>query len=161
MDKYFRTEDGRIVDLIDHCGMILGENPNSEILIGCDSQNGKKKGKGDTEYVVTVVFRHGTKGAHFIYKKVKVPKIRDLFTRLFKECEFSLEAADIVTKNSAFKVGAIELDYNDFKRTKSAPLVSATKGWCESQGYKVVLKSGDMFACKAADHVLRHPGLYK
>lgn len=151
MEKYFRLEGGEKVNVIDHCSKILGEYPNAEILIGCDSQNTKN----NTKYSVVIVFRYGLKGAHYVYQNVKVPKIRDLFTRLFKECELSLEIAEYINNNTSYKVKAIELDFNDSKITKSTPLISATKGWCESLGYKVTLKSGEMIACKAADKCCR------
>lgn len=151
MEKYFRLESGEIVNVIEHCREVLSKYPNAQILIGCDSQNSKLH----TKYSVVVVFRYDTSGAHFIYQNVKVNKIRDLFTRLFKECELSIEIAEYISNNTSYKVSAIELDFNDFKKTKSTPLISATKGWCESLGYKVVLKSGEMIATKAADHCCR------
>ncbi len=151
MEKYFKKESGERLNLIEHCSEILGEYPNAEILIGCDSQ----KSKLFSKYAVAVVFRYGSSGAHYIYTIVKVPKIKDLFNRLFKECELSLEVANFITENTAYRIGAIELDFNNFKITKSTPLISATKGWCESLGYKVILKSGEMIACKAADKQCR------
>jgi len=147
MEKYFKLITGERVNLIEHCSEILGKYPNAEILIGCDSQNHKQF----TKYAVAVVFRYGLSGAHYIYTIVKIPKIKDLFTRLFKECELSLETANFITDNTSYRVKAIELDFNNFKITKSTPLISATKGWCESLGYDVILKSGDIIACKAAD----------
>lgn len=157
MEKYFKLESGERVNVIDHCSKILGEFPNTEILIGTDSQNGKK----NSVYTTVIVFRYGFRGAHFIYNTVSIPKIKNIFTRLFKECEYSMEIAQFITDNTSYKIGAIELDFNDFKKTESTPLIAGTKGWCESLGYKVMLKSGEMYACKAADHVLRHPELYK
>jgi len=151
MDKYFRKENGARVNVIEHCADILAEYPNAEILISTDSQNTKKESK----YATVIVFRYGFKGAHYIYNKENFPKIRDLFSRLFKECELSLNIAEFITSNSAFRISAIELDFNDFKKTKSTPLISATKGWCESLGYRTILKSGEMIAAKAADHVCR------
>lgn len=152
MEKYFRTERGKIVNVIEHCREILGIHPATQILIGTDSQNTKTHSK----YSTVIVFRYGKTGAHYIYSIVKIPKIRDLFTRLFKECELSLDVAEFITHNTSYKVAAIELDFNDFKVTKSTPLISATKGWVESLGYKAILKSGEMIACKAADHTARN-----
>lgn len=157
MEKYFKLENGELVNVIEHCREVLAQHPNAEILIGTDSQNGKK----ESVYVTTIVFRYGFRGAHFIYQKIKIPKIKNIFTRLFKECEYSMEIAQYLNDNTSYKIKAIELDFNDFKKTESTPLISGTKGWCESLGYKVMLKSGEMYACKAADHVLRHPDLYK
>lgn len=151
MKNYFRKENGEVVNLLTHCKEIMCKYPDAKILIGTDSQNTKLKSK----YCVVVVFRYGSKGAHYIYKSIKVDKIKDMFTRLFKECEMSLEVAEFISKYSSYKIEAIELDFNDFKKTKSTPLVTATKGWCESLGYKTILKSGEMIAVKAADHECR------
>ncbi len=151
MDKYFRTEKGERVNVIEHCREILGQYPKAEILIGTDSQNSKSH----SWYSTVIVYRYGTNGAHYVYNTIKVPKIKDLFSRLFKECELSVEIAEYISQYTSYKVGAIELDFNDFKSTKSTPLVSATRGWVESLGYKAVLKSGEMIACKAADHCCR------
>ena len=151
MGKYFQTERGERVNVIEHCRQVLGTYPDAKILIGTDSQNTKTSSR----YSTVIVFRYGRSGAHYIFNTIKVPKIRDLFTRLFKECELSLEIAEHITYNSSYKVAGIELDFNDFKITKSTPLVSATKGWCESLGYTTILKSGEMIACKAADHCCR------
>lgn len=157
MDKYFKTEDGKRVHLVEHCREVLGTHPAAQILIGTDSQSGKKT----TKYATVVVFRYGTRGAHYVYSVANFTKIRDIFSRLFKECELSLEIAEYITHNTSYRVAAIELDFNDFSVTKSTPLISATKGWCESLGYKAVLKSGEMIACKAADHVVRDKGKRK
>lgn len=151
MEKYFRLESGEIVNVLDHCREILSKYPDAQILVGCDSQNTKIF----TKYSVAIVFRYGNTGAHFIYQNIKVSKIRDLFNRLFKECELSLEIARYISENTAYKIAGIELDFNDFKKTKSTPLISATKGWCESLGFKAILKSGEMIACKAADRMCR------
>lgn len=151
MEKYFKLEDGTKVNLIDHCSEVLGKYPNAEILIATDSQNTKQYSK----YATAIVFRYDLRGAHYIYQINKFPKIKDLFTRLIKECELSLEIANYISENTSYKVKAIELDYNDFKITKSTPLISATKGWCESLGYKVILKSGEMIAARAADRCAR------
>jgi len=151
MDRYFKTEQGERVNVIEHCREVLSKEPTTRILIGTDSQNNKS----NTKYSTVIVFRYGTRGAHYIYNNVRVPKIKDLFIRLFKECELSLDIAEYITKNTSYKIEGIELDFNDFKKTKSTPLISATKGWCESMGYKAILKSGEMIACKAADHICR------
>lgn len=163
MVKYFKTEDGKIVNLIDHCNEVITKNPLTSLLIATDSQNSKskknktqKQRKPLSKYSTVVVFRYENKGAHYIYLDSNFPKITDLFKRLFKECELSLEIAEYITQNTIFKIEAIELDYNNIKLTKSTPLIAATKGWVESLGYKAILKSGEMIASKAADKCCRN-----
>lgn len=150
MEKYFRTEEGERVNLVSHALEIMKENPFAEIRIGTDSQNSRK----DSKYATVVVFRFPHRGAHYIYQVTQVPKIKDLFTRLFKECELSVEIAEFM-KESGFHVSAIELDYNNMKVTKSTPLVAATTGWVTSLGYKAICKNGDMIATKAGDFICR------
>lgn len=151
MDKYFRTEQGERVNVIEHCREILGKYPKAEILIGTDSQSSKSH----SYYSTVIVFRYGNNGAHYIYNNTKIPKIRDVFKRLFKECEMSIEIAEYISEHTSYKIAAIELDYAGVKITKSTPLVSSTKGWCEALGYRAIVKGGEMIACKAADHCCR------
>lgn len=151
MEKYFKTEEGEIVNILEHCRKVLSLYPSAKILIGTDSQNTKVSSR----YSTVIVFRYNLKGAHYIYNTTNIPKIKDLFSRLFKECELSIEIANYITEKTSYKIDGIELDFNDFKKTKSTPLISATKGWCESLGYRTILKSGEIIACKAADHCCR------
>lgn len=151
MDKYFRTEGGELVNAIDHCLSQLEAYPNLRIYIATDSQNYGAK----TVYATAIVFRYGTKGAHYIYKKERIPRIRDHFTRLWKEAELTLEAAAMITDEIPVSIEALEFDYNNSKITKSSSLVSATKGWAESLGYRVKVKPDEMIAAKAADHLCR------
>lgn len=152
MDRYFKTEDGKRVNVIGHTLDILRDNPFTEIYIGCDSQNNKKH----TKYATCIVYRYPNAGAHYIYRTDNFPKIKDLFTRLFKECEFSLDVANYLQKEiNCGKLTTIELDYNNVKITKSTPLIQATRGWVESSGYKCNLKGGLMIATKVSDRVCR------
>jgi predicted RNase H-related nuclease YkuK (DUF458 family) len=57
-----------------------------EVHVGCDSQNYKRH----TVYATTVVFDIPGNGAHVIYRKEKVPKINDLWTKLWGETERSV-----------------------------------------------------------------------
>jgi predicted RNase H-related nuclease YkuK (DUF458 family) len=104
---------------------------------------------------VAVVLRYNKRGGHVLFNKFKVDRIRDHWTRLWKECEYSLEVAEWLSSNSPIKIEAIELDYNTAKITESTKLVSATRGWIESLGYRTKLKPDDMIACKAADAICR------
>lgn len=153
MDYYFRTEEGELVNVIDHTISQLATFPdNLRIYIATDSQNYG----GKTVYVTVVVYRYGVRGAHYIYKKDRIPRIRDHFSRLWKEAELTVEVADIITGEiPVISIEALEFDYNNKKVTKSSSLVAATKGWAESLGYKVKVKPDEMIAAKAADHLCR------
>lgn len=149
--RYFRTEQGDLVNCIDHCLQEVKKHPDLRIYIGTDSQNYG----ANTVYVTAIVFRYGTRGAHYIYNKTKVPRISDIFSRLFKEGEMSMECASFIQSNSPIKVHAIEFDYNNKKITKSTNLVSTMRGWAESEGYKALVKPDELLASKAADHLCR------
>ena len=67
-------------------------NRKVEVHVGCDSQNHKRH----TVYVTTVVFRFPNNGAHVIYRRERVPKILDMWTKLWGETERSVELANLI-----------------------------------------------------------------
>lgn len=152
MIKYFKIlETGKQVALIDYLIDKIRENSHLKLSVATDSQNYG----GFTHYATVIVLRYNKRGAHVLYQKIKVPRIRDHWTRLWKECELSLEIAEWLKENSSISIETIELDYNTIKLTESHKLVSATRGWVESLGYKARLKPDEMIACKAADFICR------
>lgn len=152
MTKYFKIlETQERVDLLEYVIDRLKENPHLKIYIGTDSQNYG----GFTHYAIAVVLRYNQRGGHVLYQKLKVPRIREHWNRLWKECELSVEVAEWLKAASPLTIEAVELDYNTKKITESHKLVAATKGWVESLGFKARLKPDEMIACKAADHICR------
>lgn len=152
MEKYFSTITGEKVNIALHTLEILKQNPRCEIYVGTDSQDWGF----ETKYATVIVYKHPDhKGAHFIYGLRSVqPAIKDIFTRLFKECEDSLEVAEYLTKETGCRIKTIELDYADEKITKSTPLVKATVGWITGAGYNVTAKKGEQLATRAADKLV-------
>ena len=152
MLTYFKKpETNETVDLLEYCVEKIREEPNTKIFIGTDSQNRKHF----TVYTTVVVFRYNLRGAHFIYQTTRVPRIRDRFSRLWKECELSVEVAEWLRENSAIRVDKIELDYNNSKQTESTALVKPTVGWIQALGYTAVTKPDQLIAIKAADMMAR------
>jgi predicted RNase H-related nuclease YkuK (DUF458 family) len=152
MEKYFNTITGEKVNIALHTLEILKQNPRCEIYVGTDSQDWGYK----TMYATAIVYKHPNhKGAHFIYGVRNIePPIKDIFARLFKECEDSLEVAEYLTKETGCRIKAIELDYADEKITKSTPLVKATMGWVTGAGYNVTGKKSEQLATRAADKIV-------
>lgn len=150
MDRWFKTEQGQIIDIVDHCLQEIGKRDNLKIYIGTDSQNSSNK----SNYATAIVFRYGLNGCHYVYKKVQVPRIRDHFVRLFKEAELTIGIAELITKEIPIKIEALEFDYNT-KKTKSTPVISAATGWAQALGYKTRVKPDEMIASKAADYIVR------
>lgn len=152
MDRWFRTEQGELVDIVDHCLQEIAKRENLKIYIGTDSQNSANK----SNYATAIVFRYGQNGCHYVYKKLQVPRIRDHFSRLFKEAELTIETAELITNEIPIKIEALEFDYNNTKKTKSTQVISAATGWAHGLGYKTKVKPDEMIASKAADHLCRH-----
>jgi predicted RNase H-related nuclease YkuK (DUF458 family) len=151
MEKYFKNRDGETVNIVNHTIEQLEKWPNLTIYIGTDSQC-----YGDiTRYVTTVCYRYGVRGAHVVYHKEEVPRVKEDFMRLYNEGYRTLLASDLITSEIPVVIQALEFDYNDFSKTLSTNLVGAFKGTPNA-----VFKSGQMIACKAADHVCRNPELY-
>jgi predicted RNase H-related nuclease YkuK (DUF458 family) len=149
--KLFRTLSGEKVDIVKHTLDIIKKDPYVEIHIGTDSQN-----KGDhTQYAVVIAYRYGTRGVHYIYHKEKVNRIRDRFTKLFKEAELTIEVAEWLSKKIPSIKPELDFDYNDDQKFFSQKLVSSVKGWAESLGYKTNIKPNNQIATKAADYQCR------
>lgn len=156
MEKYFKTEQGELVNIVEHTLEQLKKWPDLKIRIGTDSQNytfkRKTKKIAVSRYVTTIVYRYGSRGAHYIYYMEEVPRVRSEWTRLYDEGIRTIEAADLLQEEIPVQIEALEFDYNDHKKTLSSQLVQTFKNWGSFNG---VFKSGEMIACKAADHVCR------
>ena len=126
---------------------MIKKSPYAEIHIGSDSQSVGKK----TFYATVIAYKLGTRGVHYILNKKKVSIINDMWTRLWKEAEDSIDTAEWLTKQISVKV-EIDMDYNGDENFKSHKLISAAKGWANSLGYKVNIKPNKQIATKAADH---------
>lgn len=148
MDKYFRTEQGERVNIVEHTLQQIEKWPNLTIRVGTDSQNYS----GITRYVTTIIYRYGHRGAHYIFYKEEVPRHRSEWNRLYDEGVRTIQAAELLTTEIPVAIEALEFDYNDTKKTLSSQLVTTFKSWGD---FKAVFKSGDMLACKAADHICR------
>ena len=149
--RYFRKEKGELVNLIDHTIEMIASNPNLRMYIGTDSQSYGDK----TIFATCVVYRwSGLRGAHYIYIKDEVPRIKDEYMRLYQEGVKTLEILAELDE-IPIKVEGVEFDYADVNKTISSQLVSTFKGWCEGIGQKAVFKSGEMIATRAADKLVK------
>jgi predicted RNase H-related nuclease YkuK (DUF458 family) len=137
MDKYFRTQQGERVNIVEHTLEQLQKWPNMKIYVGTDSQDERGKGrrKRNTVYVTVVAYRYGHRGAHFVYYREQLPIIRDMYTRLFGEAERTLEAAQLIDSEIPISFEALEFDYNQIPKWASNKLVSAVNGWMK--GFKL------------------------
>jgi predicted RNase H-related nuclease YkuK (DUF458 family) len=143
----FKDIRGNIIDPIDHTREILKKNPFVEVHVGTDSQSLAKK----TQYITVIAYKYGNRGVHYILKKNGVPQIKDLWTRLWRETELSIDIAETI-KKSLNIIPQIDLDYNENENFKSNKLVNASKGLANSLGYKVNIKPHIQIATRAADY---------
>ena len=143
----FKNINGEIIDPISHTLKVLKNSPYSQIHIGSDSQNVGKK----TKYVTAIAYRFGSRGVHYIISKKDEIIIDDIWKRLWKEAEMSIEVAEWLSNQINVKI-EIDMDYNNDEKFISNKLISAAKGWANSLGYKVNVKPHNQIATKAADH---------
>jgi predicted RNase H-related nuclease YkuK (DUF458 family) len=156
MTKYFELEDRTLVNIIEHTRQQLLEYNSLKVYIGTDSQDyGKNKIK-ISRFATAIVYRYGNRGAHYVFCLEDVPKIRVMYNRLFEEAVRTIATADLITAEIPIAFEALEFDYNHIKKFKSHPLIANVKGWVTGLNYTPVFKSGNMWACKAADHICRN-----
>lgn len=158
MEKYFRTIDGKLINIVEHTLEQIKNHPNVKIYIGTDSQDEGQY----SEYATCIVYRYGRNGAHFIYSRESIPKIYDMFTRLYTEGVRTIETAELIRiEVPSISFEALEFDYNDIQKTMSTRVISALKGWVKGLGMNPSFKGGEKLATKSADHVCRHKEMYK
>ena len=138
---------GDKLDPVQHTIEVLKNYPYAEIHIGTDSQNINKQ----TYYTTVIAYRLGTRGVHYIFNKSNRKLITDMWTRLWKEAELSIDVAEWLTQKITLKV-EIDMDYNSDESFKSHKLISAAQGWANSLGYKVNIKPNNQIATRAADY---------
>ena len=146
-DRKFTVMGGRLKH--DVCEYITAMTSESEVEVhvGCDSQNHKRH----TVYVTTVVFRFPNNGAHVIYRRERVPKILDMWTKLWGETERSVELANLILEECSLRVHQIDLDFNSDSKFASHKLVSASSGYITSLGFNSKVKPDLLMAAWAAN----------
>jgi predicted RNase H-related nuclease YkuK (DUF458 family) len=145
----FHFSNGKMVDdLKNYVKEYLKKYPNVELFIGTDSQ---KRRRRKVSYVTTICFRHPGDGVHILhYRKVESYK-KDLFSKLWKEVELSIETASMI-KDVVDNL-TIDLDLNSLKKYESNVAHDAAKGYVIAMGYGVRTKPTGWAASHAADHL--------
>ena len=78
------------VNLETYLGEYLSQNPEANIIIGCDSKNREDY----TIYGLVIVLYKEKKGGHVLYAKERIPRVRDRWSRLWREVELSVALAN-------------------------------------------------------------------
>lgn len=150
-DRLYKVMGGHLEhDVCDYIAAICSDQ-SLDIHVGCDSQNYKRY----TVYVTTVVFRYPDNGAHVIYRRERVPKILDLWTKLWGETERSVALAQMILEECNVRVKQIDLDFNADPAYPSQKLISASAGYIKSFGFDAKAKPNLLMAAWAAN-VLCH-----
>ena len=139
------------VDLIEYVNLVLEKTPDAKIYVGCDSQSYANK----TVYVTTVVFRYDNRGAHVIYKKEVISKVKDLWTKLWGELQRSIDIAGYLKIEGGINIHQIDLDYNNNPKHKSNMIVKTAIGYMESMGYNYAIKPETLIAISVANELCR------
>ena len=158
IEKTWKTLAGEKVDLRSALETELRAVPDAEVIIACDSQQVGK----DTEYVTVVVIHRPTKGGRVFFSREKIPRVRELRERLWKEAWRSTELAMELTATPdlgevfPINVSAIHIDANMDPKHKSSKYVEELVGLVMGQGFKAVVKPEAYAASHAADHAVKH-----
>lgn len=156
----FRTHGGtQHVDIVAYAREKIKEHPDLRIYVGTDSQDKRRS----TVYATVIAFRYGTRGVHYVFHKEKVRRIRDRWTRLWKEAEMTAEVA-LYLRNNLIPVYSVELDYSSNKKWGSHNMVQAGVGYLKGLGFNNIhakpntpeeaLDEELQVAVKAADNIV-------
>ena len=142
------STDTRVI-LDEYIGEYIKKNPKAQIIVGCDSKNRDD----ETVYGLVVVLYKNKKGGHVLYGKERVPRVRDRWSRLWKEVEYSVDMANQLVQSGLPKATFIDLDLNPDPQFKSNDVVRAAVGLVESMGYQARTNPYSLCASYAADKV--------
>lgn len=161
MNRVFKSLTNRQkVDLIPYVQNFLAENVNTDIFIGCDSQNHRSS----TSYATVIVLHNKGKGGHVLYTQDETPraqrgrqtpKTEVEFQRLWSEVERSIEVAEYLKANGIKKPTFIDIDLNPDPQFKSNQALRAALGYVESMGYIVRCKPDAVSATYVADKICK------
>jgi predicted RNase H-related nuclease YkuK (DUF458 family) len=144
-----RLSDHENIDLIEYVRNAINVDEQVRIYIGTDSHN---RGNA-TVYGTVVVIHYGNRGGHVIYYKESVPKIKDTFSRLWKEVDLSVRVAEMLKESGVATADYIDLDYNPDPKYRSNSVLRSAVGYVESMGYVARTKPYSSAASCVADFV--------
>lgn len=140
-----------ILDLAQYAKEQVKLDKDLRIYVGSDSQN-----QTNCTNLATVIVFHkgGRNGAHVVYRSLKIPKIRDGFSRLWLEVTSSTEIA-IFLREQGLEIDKIDLDLNDDPKWKSNSVLRSALGYVESLGFEPRWKPYQPYAVRVADTLCR------
>ncbi len=139
------------IDLVAYSQAYLTEHPETEIMIGCDSQNYSE----NTTYAIVVALYKKGKGAHLLYRRWKTVREFTRANRLLTEVWNAVETAEYMRQQGLPKPIWIDIDLNPDQRYKSNEVFRQAVGMVEGMGYKVRYKTMDPMITYAADYLIK------
>jgi predicted RNase H-related nuclease YkuK (DUF458 family) len=134
--------------------------PDIKVFVGTDSaQHGRV-----TKYATAISLLRPGKGVHVIYKRISIPRERDMFTRLWNEVEHTREVGEYVNdvfqefydEKISSKIPILHLDFNKQPKYKSYVVHDLSIGYLTSFGFKVQSKNDSWCASGAANLLVQN-----
>ena len=152
MERVFKTLiQAKEVDVIPYIKTYLEEHPETEMLIGCDSQNRRHY----TIYAVVIGLYRPGKGAHVLYSRFLKDRERENTVRLLNEVWYSVETAELLKNELGIKAEWIDIDLNPDPRYRSNQALTSAVGIVTGMGYNVRHKGNSPVMTYAADHLVK------
>ena len=150
IDKFKKFNQAPINDVVEYVKSYIEANPDTEVMIGTDSQNA-----GDiTTYCTIIAMYRPGKGGHCIYRKWKTKKVTVRSVRLLSEVWASVEVANLL-RDSGVVIKYIDIDINPNPKFKSYEVYSSAKGMIEGLGYECRCKTFIPLVTSMADWVVK------
>ena len=152
MNRKFKSlTNKKEIDLVPYLKKQFEEHDDIKLYVGTDSQS-----KGATTlYAAVIVLHYGNKGAHVLYTKELVPKVKDSFSRLWKEVEISVEISEFLRENEIHAPEFIDIDLNPDPLYRSNSVLRSALGYVEAMGYKARFKPDSFAASHCADKICK------
>lgn len=126
------------------------QNASYRIVIGTDSQTNKKS----TLFVTAFIIHRIGKGARFYFQKTRLPSMKSLHRRIYKETELSLQVMDHL-KTSGFSTiladWPVEIHLDVGRHGETRKLIKEIVGWVTAIGYVARIKPDAYGASAVAD----------
>jgi predicted RNase H-related nuclease YkuK (DUF458 family) len=155
MVEFYSNRTNEKIDIFKYVEQRMKEDETLKLYIAVDSKRRRRK----TCYVVACVLYSPTlkKGAEIWFKKYWEKTPPDLFTRLWKEVELTVEWAPQFYKALQHVIGEpknlnVHIDLNPDPKWRSYKVYKAGYSWVKSLGFSVESKPAS-WACRAADHL--------
>ncbi len=139
------------IDIIPYIQEYINGHKDVNIWIGTDSQNRRH----NTVYALVICLRIEGKGAHLLYTKFEVPRIKDNRERLIQETWLTIEMAEYIKEQTGIRCEFLDLDLNPDPIYGSNTALSACTGMCNGYGYEFRHKGNDVMTSYAADILVK------